>query len=130
MRYALLLVVALAAAGCGDSPTAPSVVLGQDVRLAPGERVEVAGSFTLEFEGVVNDSRCPADALCVTGGDATVRLLARRPNGVTNPVDLHTGDMAPVQYATYTVSLIELSPYPFSARPIAPEDYRVTIRIS
>jgi hypothetical protein len=38
--------------------------------------------------------------------------------------------MRPVVHEDLTIALLELSPYPFSSRPIAPGDYRATLRIS
>src|SRR5262249_21683320 len=76
-------------AGCGSSgPAAPSPVDVQVV-LAPEESVRIASaSVALRFVGVFGDSRCPADAICILGGNATVRIevLAVRP--IT--YDLHT----------------------------------------
>ena len=43
---------------------------------------------------------------------------------------LHTGDMRPVAHDDLTIALVELSPYPFSAQPIQPGDYRATLRVS
>jgi hypothetical protein len=132
MRLVLVIALAAVAAACQHSPAAPTAPLDQDIILAPGQRVEVDDSVVLEFQAVVGDSRCPGDALCITGGDATVRLEARRTTGERPQLlDLHTGDLAPVRYLTYTVALVELAPYPFSSLPpIAPGDYRVTVRVS
>ncbi len=38
--------------------------------------------------------------------------------------------MAPVKHDGLTIGLVELSPYPFSARPIGPADYRATPRVA
>jgi hypothetical protein len=47
-------------------------------------------------------------------------------------MELHTGDSsrASVTYGTVRVTLVELSPYPFSSRTIAPGDYRATLVVS
>jgi hypothetical protein len=130
MRSACLLLLALLAAGCDDTPTAPTAPVNQDVTLAPGERVSFASSFSLQFMGVTGDSRCPADTICVLGGDAIVRLEARRPNDVAGVLELHTAQPQSVTYGPYTITLVELSPYPFVARPISPDEYRATIRVT
>ena len=37
--------------------------------MTPGQRTSVDGTnLTLQFTGVSSDSRCPADALCITAG--------------------------------------------------------------
>jgi hypothetical protein len=53
--------------------------------------------MSLRFQEVVGDSRCPADAMCVVGGSATVRIdiLA---DGTTIERELHTGNDAKVSY--------------------------------
>ena len=39
--------------------------------------------------------------------------------------------MAPVRHDDFTIDArASLSPYPFSATPIAPEDYRATLRVT
>jgi hypothetical protein len=75
--------------------------------LAPGETGEVGTTGPrLRFQGVTGDSRCPAGALCIQGGDAIVRIDVLQKSG-------------------------GLSPYPFSSLPpIAPGDYRATLRVT
>jgi hypothetical protein len=100
--------------------------------LAPGETASVQGrDVQLRFEGVTGDSRCPADALCIQGGDAVVKLQASGAGGSLS-LELHTGDSsrASVTYGNVKVSLVELQPYPFSSRTIAPGDYRATLIVS
>jgi hypothetical protein len=65
----------------------------------------------------------------MTGGDAVVQLRVTD-GGTPNDVDLHTGSLQPVTVRTLTVELLELTPYPFVSRPIAPADYRAKIRIT
>jgi hypothetical protein len=132
MRLVTVLICLLAVAGCDESPTGPTVSLDARFTLAPGETASVSGrGVRLRFEGVTGDSRCPADALCITGGDAIVKVVADGDNGSLT-LDLHTGDSsrASVTYGSVKVTLVELSPYPFSSRTIAPGDYRATLVVS
>jgi hypothetical protein len=131
MRMAVLGLWLLTFAGCSDkSPVSPGRV-AREVVLAPGQTASIAeASIALRFQGVSGDSRCPADAVCVWGGDALVQIEVIQPPSRRHPYDLHTGDMRPVVHEDLTIALVELSPYPFSARPIPPGDYRATIRIS
>lgn len=131
MRALTLAFCLLAATACTEkSPAAPSPV-DQRVVLAPGQSAFVSEArLTVQFEGVVGDSRCPADAVCVLGGDAIVRLRVTAAGGSARTHELHTGDMKPVQHDDVTIALVELSPYPFSARQIQPDEYRATLRIS
>lgn len=96
--------------------------------LAPGHRVSLEGtSFTVGFVGVSGDSRCPADVLCIQGGDAIVTIEVLGPGRNRAVYEFHTGDMRPVTHDDVVLSLVELSPYPFSSRTIAPDEYRATL---
>jgi hypothetical protein len=86
-------------------------------------------SLTVRFNDVSGDSRCPADAICIQGGSADVRITALS-DGSTRNYELRTGDMRPVQHDDLTISLVQLAPYPFSSRKILPEDYRVTLKVT
>jgi len=132
MRLAILLSCLLAATACDESFTGPTVSIDTRFTLAPGETASVQGrGVRLRFEGVTGDSRCPADAICIQGGDAVVKLVASGDAGSLS-IDLHTGDAsrASVTYGNVKVSLVELQPYPFSTRTIAPGDYRATLVVS
>jgi hypothetical protein len=128
MRNAALAACLLSVTACDlFSPTGPSAV-NTEFTLAPGHSQSVAGT-TLTFVGVTSDSRCPANAICVTAGDATVRVdLSRR--GTSSSQELHTASKQPVTANDLTIELVEVAPYPFSFSPIDPAAYRVTLRVS
>lgn len=120
----------LAATGCDNNPNSPSSPLNTEFTLARGESRSIEDtSIEVRFNGVTNDSRCPADAICITGGDAHVNI---RVNSGLNSRDyvLHTGDMKPVTHDNLTIHLVELSPYPFSSRTIQPDEYRARLRVT
>jgi hypothetical protein len=50
--------------------------------------------------------------------------------GAARRLEPHTGDGRPVVYGRFTIALLELAPYPFSARPIDPADYRARLRVT
>lgn len=135
MRLATIFVCLLAAtaAACDESPTGPTVSVDARFTLAPGETASVQGhGISLRFEGVTGDSRCPAGVLCITGGDAVVKVVASGDSG-TLSLDLRTGDSprASVTYGNVKVTLLELTPYPFSSQPaIKPGDYRATLIVT
>ena len=131
-RLTNLLTVAVAtlASACSSSPTAPSIPLDRQFTLMPGERVRVADTaISLQFDRVDGDSRCPADAICILGGDALVRISVHD-DSRAHHYALHSGDRTPVRHDGLTIALVELAPYPFSAHPIAAADYRATLRVS
>ena len=128
MRQFFLALCLLPAAAChGKSPTAPAPV-NREVVLAPGQTAELAAGLSVRFVSVVGDSRCPADALCIQGGDAIVRIdiTSGEDRGQR---DLHTGTLAPVSFDDVQLRLVELQPYPFSSRPFDPREYRATLRV-
>ena len=132
MRIATVLVCLLAATACDEPPTGPTVSLDTRFTLAQGETASVERrNVTLRFDSVTGDSRCPADAICITGGDATVKLSASGDGG-SLALELHTGDSsrASVTYGNVKVTLLELQPYPFSSRTIEQRDYRATLSVS
>jgi hypothetical protein len=128
----VLVLIALALAACAaDTPTGPSRPIEARVVLAAGEVVDVsAAEIRIRFVGVLGDSRCPADAVCIQGGDAIVRIEVLPWRGGVSTYDLHTGDLRPVRHGDLTIALEELSPYPFSSRTIPPEEYRAKLRIT
>lgn len=123
----MLLCLAVGTA-CEKSPVGPSTRFGEPFTLAPGESASFEG-VRVQFTGVSGDSRCPADAVCIQGGDALVHV--RVTAGFTAAYDLHTGDStrASATHGAFRISLVDLQPYPFSSRTIQPGEYRATLTV-
>ena len=132
MRTGFLIVCLLLTTACDEkSPAGPTIPLAQRFTLAPGESATIdEAGFSIEFRSVSGDSRCPADAVCIQGGDASVHV--RVTDATRTDYELHTGDSsrAAVTHRQARIELVELQPYPFSSRPIAPGDYRVTLTVT
>jgi hypothetical protein len=129
MRGNWFLVLSIVLLGCG-SPAGPTPALGAEFTLAPGQDAQVERTdLSVRFVRVEGDSRCPADAFCITGGDAVVKIEVST-SGRKTAHDLHTGDMKPVTDGGFTIALVQLQPYPFSSRTIEPGDYRATLRVT
>lgn len=130
MGQAVLVCGLLGATACElGSPTAPSPV-DRQVVLAIGQSAPItAAALSLTFLGVPTDSRCPANALCIDAGSASVDVLATAFSGGASVLRFETRDPKPVRLGSTTVALVQLSPYPASSRPIAPADYRATLRV-
>lgn len=133
MRAALVVLCLLSATACDENSLAgPTVALNQQFSLAPGEVAVVRDvDVRVEFVDVTGDSRCPADAVCIQGGDALVRIRVSSGSS-SSSYELHTGDLsrASIVHGSVKIALVELQPYPFSSRTIAPGDYRVTLTAS
>jgi len=128
----LLLCCLLFATACDEkAPAGPSVPLNQDFTLAPGAAALIQDtSLRIQFLRVSGDSRCPADAVCIQGGDALVHI--RTIDDRSAEYELHTGDesRAAITHAGVRIELINLQPYPFSSRTIQPDEYRAMLRAS
>jgi hypothetical protein len=123
--------------GCGDSktagpgPTSPTAPVNATLTLAPGQATAVPNTpVTLTFEKVTRDNRCPAAAICITGGEAVIAMTASV-NGQQMPLSLVTdGALKSADVDRYRVSLEGLQPYPISSfDEIYPGAYRADVRI-
>lgn len=132
MRLTAVVFCLLAAPAClFDSPTAPARDVNAEIVIPEGQTASVPGTgVRIRFDRVVGDSRCPADVMCIQGGDAIVRIAVLSGLNGTDVYELHTGDMKPVQHKELTIALVQLVPYPFSNAPVKPGDYRVTLRLT
>ena len=132
MHRFLWLACLLGVTGCDGSPSGPTVDLNERFTVAVGDTATIDDPrVRLQFVEVSGDSRCPADALCIQGGDAVVRLRAMA--GTTaSTLELHTGDASRASsvFQGLRVELMELQPYPFSSRTIAPGDYKATLTVT
>jgi hypothetical protein len=130
MRSVLLFACLLFVTACDESLTGPTVALNQEFVLAPGGAAVIDGaSIAVRFNQVTGDSRCPADVVCIQGGDAIVGITVLGDQGPRD-YELHTGNMRPVRHETLTIALVQLVPYPFSSRTIEPGDYRATLKVT
>jgi hypothetical protein len=123
-----IFIAALVLSGCASTTLAPTGPFNKEVTIALGKSAPVVDGVSVRFLAVSGDSRCPADALCIQGGDAVVKLQVTSAND-TREVELHTGNTQPITSGNLTVELLQLMPYPFSGRTIQPEEYRATIRM-
>jgi hypothetical protein len=116
---------------CSSSPSGPTVEPLSEFVLAPGESASLSSAgLTVRFDRVVNDSRCPANALCITGGEAEVALTVGRAGRPGDSLALRTAETRNrAEVGDWVLSLIQLAPYPFSSDPIAAGDYRATLRL-
>ena len=133
MPLFLAVLCLLAVTACDEqNPVGPSVGMNERFTLAPGEVATVRDvDLNVQFVDVTGDSRCPADAICIQGGDALVNIRVLD-NGATSAYELHTGDSsrATVTHKQVRIALVELAPYPFSSRTIAPGEYRATLTVT
>jgi hypothetical protein len=122
----------LAVAACADNPAGTSVPTGREFQLRVGESVAVEGTdLGVRFERVASDSRCPANAICVTLGDAAVVFSVTRGGSPASSLTLHTEPLEDrrATVGDWTLTLTRLDPYPYAGRTIAPSEYQAMLRV-
>ncbi|MDP2955338.1 MAG: hypothetical protein Q8N53_02865 [Longimicrobiales bacterium] len=127
----------LVLSGCSEA-TAPGSDRQDDVLTAPleltlrmGEEKAVGGSvLRIAFGQVLEDSRCPVDAMCVWAGNAAVELGIRAGMGPTHPLRLSTTlEPRSTVWNGLRVTLLEVAPAPRAAEPTKPGAYSVRVRV-
>ncbi|HXD19955.1 MAG TPA: hypothetical protein VN654_23235 [Vicinamibacterales bacterium] len=120
-------------AGCArDLPRPSQVPLGRPFELHAEASATLADGLTVTFDRVRSDSRCPMDVVCITAGDAVVVVRLASQGGQaerelhTNPGGAGTADTS---YQSYAITLVALTPYPRTDRPIRPVDYVATLTV-
>ena len=138
----LLIVCSLVWLSCEEEP--PQVLYGEPFELAYGESVLVeVGTEEIEvgFQAVLGESRCPLDAMCWWQGWARIQLWLHSPGQDTIAMEpfiygyvfkedstAHKG----VFSEEYTVTLLQLDPYPTAADTVqpGPEEYTALLSVS
>ena len=116
-------------------PTAPGNAAEKIVTLTEALPITLAdGEVQLTFVKVVEDSRCPADAICVTGGQVKVLFALNFGSGDAKEFartlgDLHEGDVSQIEVAGIFIRLVDVQPYPFSSQPRT-QPWAVTVGIN
>ncbi len=141
MRRILATGLLLAAAACstvsGPEGTNVAAQLAEaspspiQITLRHGQERAVDGTvLRLSFLRVVEDSRCPIDAVCIWAGDGVAEIGVSAGEGPTSRLRLHT-NLEP-KFADWNgvrVTLLELSPAPRAAEPTKPADYSVRLQV-
>jgi hypothetical protein len=116
---------------CASGPTVPSVEPVREFVLAAGDGAMVSGTgLTVRFERVTNDSRCPADVVCIVAGNAVVAVTVAREGRPAEALSLRTeAAQSRAELGDWALSLTKVEPYPSTDRTIAPGDYQATFRV-
>lgn len=131
---ASILLVMICTLACTSKPTALATdqEIDRQIVLAPGESSHIPETdFTITFETVVEDSRCPTGLTCIREGDAVVRLRIEKPGSAPSTLTLHTSGPGEreADFDNVTVQLVDVRPYPAGDRRPQPEEYRVTLLV-
>jgi hypothetical protein len=100
-----------------------------ELRVGQTARVGTAG-LLVGFRGVAQDSRCPVDVTCVWSGDAQLQVAVTVGRMAWSSLELHTHvEPRSARFREHTISVLGLTPEPRENRPIARQDYVVTLRV-
>ena len=132
----LLLISMLGVGMCGQPrPFDPriDVPLDEPFPLRVEQSADITGTpLRLHFVAVTEDSRCPADVVCVWAGNARVQLRAERGgDGDSEEVRLNTG-LHPRSASVfgYAITLEEVAPGRRTDTPLPAGDYVATLRVT
>jgi len=112
-----------------------SAELNNQFQLKIGQTASIESkNIKLRFLNVTEDSRCPADAVCVWEGQVTVLLNVMHGERELGDFDLtiRGGDenLAIKTFNGYSIKLVQVDPYPFASQPTELTDYVVTLLVS
>ncbi|MBI3158883.1 MAG: hypothetical protein HYZ26_04720 [Chloroflexi bacterium] len=124
-RTLLPLILAALLAACGaaetpvplpEGPLPTDLFAGGILEVPLGEARYLQDGSSIEFLEVLEDSRCPADAMCVRAGKVQIRV-AMTYAGETTAFTLTLGDLSEGEsnvyaYPEFTVTLDAVDPYP------------------
>jgi hypothetical protein len=85
--------------------------------------------FTICFDSVINDSRCPTGLECFWAGEAAVRFKLEKKDSRPFFIDLYTGTKDTI-FDEYEFSFLQLYPYPSLGNTIEHKDYKARIVIN
>mgnify|MGYP000272670523 CR=1 FL=1 len=97
-----------------------------------GESKEVQG-FTIKFEKVSADSRCPQGVECITAGKADVVLTltkAGESQTLTLPFTLTNGTSNVTDFKGHTVRVLGVSPIKYKDKEIKPDEYNIMLSVT
>ena len=122
----------IATAGCATVDTAIVANPGAEFSLALGQTAALSGTgYRITFDRVTEDSRCPADVVCVWAGDAKIQLTIQRS---TAPADIRVVGLAPpnaeVLSGDLKIRFVSLAPAPRSSEPSESRKYVARLLVS
>ena len=89
-----------------------------------------AEGLRIEFNSVIEDSRCPAGVTCIWAGNAKISVNLIKGKNRSAAIELNTG-LEPTHhaYSGYEVRLVKLNPYPKADENIDKKDYVATLLV-
>jgi uncharacterized protein (DUF342 family) len=123
-------VVLVLLAGCIGRTGEVRASLGSEFPLAIGETASVAGeNLKVKFIEVTEDSRCPANVVCIQAGRAVMTVEVSYQDAAETLSLAEPGRSTPeITYQDYTL-VFHLEPYPVAGVEVSTGQYRLLLRI-
>jgi hypothetical protein len=99
----------------------------EEITLKIGDKKEAAG-LTIELNGIVSDSRCPADALCIQAGALTADVILST-DDVSSTTVIST-ESESIEFAGYSVTIPRALPTRFASTTVTDDQYLVTFLVT
>lgn len=128
-----LLSVSFLLASCASMPADEAEVAekyqlqASEFIFSEGEKVNFKNT-SLQFLDIVNDSRCPKGAQCVTEGEATLSFIYSTPTSAES-FSLTTSSNSVRQFGDVTIGLMSFDPLPSEDAKLDPEDFDARVII-
>lgn len=111
----------------------PDVTFGEPFSIRLGHPLTVGTrDLRVSFREVSEDSRCPADVVCIWAGQVVVLVALRE--GETNlgseSFIVGNAEESAKKIGGYLVEAVSVEPYPVSTGTIAPSEYLLTLKVS
>jgi hypothetical protein len=127
----LVILLIMLPAGCGLWHGG-SVAEGNEFTLGLGDRANVRGEgLSLVFADVQEDSRCATGVVCIWQGQVRCSVLLTK-NGATYTETFTQSGLTSepaTESALGYLFTFRIEPYPEEGKDIAPQDYRLTIKV-
>ncbi|NUM79708.1 hypothetical protein HUU42_02800 [bacterium] len=97
--------------------------------------IDLDDAYTLSFDRVSEDSRCPVDVVCVWAGNAKIHLTLTGPGGDTQtpnamPIEINTSNPVAHEILGWRFEWLELLPSPYSDQMLDSNAYRIKMNIT
>ena len=124
-----LILLAVLLVGC----TKAVVKLDTPIQINYQDSLTINDKLSLKFSNVTEDSRCPEGAQCIWEGRITIVLEVIENGEKTGELSLSNNPRDEMQVQginEYTITLIDVKPYPKIDNPFNKTDYVATINVS
>ena len=130
MKNIVFVILSLILISCKQptSPTGQKIEEEFVLKYGQSTQIQYSDTFTIKFQSVAEDSRCPKGATCVWEGNAKIVLQVVQQDSLVNttlePKELIYSGREGIKYR---IKLVSVSPYPNINEQIKLEDYSIKL---